>query len=83
MWYLYILRCNDGSLYTGITTDIKRRIKEHNNKSGAKSIKGKLPAVLVYSEEYPNMATAAKREREIKGWKRDNKLLLIAGSTLR
>ncbi len=80
MWYLYILRCSDGSLYTGITTDIERRVGEHNNgRTGAKAIKGKLPAVLVYSEEYPNMTEAAKREREIKSWKREKKMDLIGG----
>lgn len=80
MWYLYMLRCSDGSLYTGITKDIDRRVKEHNGgKIGAKAIKGKLPAELVYSEEYPNMTEAARREREIKGWTRVKKLLLIGG----
>jgi putative endonuclease len=76
-WYLYIVKCNDGTLYTGITTDLIRRVSEHNNKKGAKSLKGKLPVKLVYNESFENQIEAAKREREIKSWKRKYKLQLI------
>jgi len=78
-WFLYIAECIDKSLYTGITTNIGRRILEHNNKIGAKSLKGKLPVRLVYTETYSGQAEAAKREREIKGWSRVKKLKLILG----
>jgi putative endonuclease len=76
-WYLYIVKCADGSLYTGITTNIERRIHQHNTKSGAKSLLGKLPVVLVYNETYNDRVQAGKREREIKTWKRKKKLELI------
>ena len=78
-WHVYIVKCSDDSLYTGITTDIARRVNEHNtdDKLGAKSLKGKRPVSLVYTEDFANQIEAAKREREIKGWKRKYKLLLI------
>ncbi|EKD85816.1 MAG: hypothetical protein ACD_37C00603G0012 [uncultured bacterium] len=76
-WFLYIVECRDSTLYTGITTDLKRRVDQHNNKKGAKSLKGKLPVKLVYNEMFINQIEAAKREREIKGWRRKYKLLLI------
>jgi putative endonuclease len=77
-WYLYILKCSDDSLYTGITTNIKRRVKQHNLGKGAKSLRGKLPVKLVYSEEFMSQNEAAKREKAIKGWKREYKLKLIS-----
>ena len=78
MWYLYIVKCRDESFYTGITTDIKRRVKEHNNsKLGAKSLRGKRPVELVYKEEFDSQSQARKREAAIKNWKRKNKLQLI------
>ncbi len=76
MWYVYILKCSDDSLYTGITTDIIRRLKEHNDGKGAKSVLGKRPVEVVYSEKADNQVNAAKREREIKSWNRKKKLLL-------
>jgi putative endonuclease len=79
IWNLYIVICKDKSLYTGITIDINRRIKEHNNGKGAKSLLGKLPVKLVYTEEFNNQSDAMKREREIKSWKREKKLKLISG----
>ncbi len=77
MWYLYIVKCKDNSLYTGITTNIRRRLFEHNNRLGAKSIRGKLPVILAYKEAYDNQIEAARREREIKGWRREKKIKLI------
>jgi len=79
IWYVYIVKGTDGSLYTGITTDLKRRILEHNSKRGAKSLFGKLPVLLVYQEEHENQAKASKREREIKGFRRDKKVKLVRG----
>ena len=79
-WFLYIVQGKDGTLYTGITTDPKRRIIQHNTKKGAKSLRGKLPVKLVYNELFKNQKEAAKREREIKGWKRYYKLKLIEES---
>jgi len=77
MWYTYIVKCRDGSFYTGITTDIERRVKEHNTKIGAKSVRGRLPVILVYKEKYSSQQTAATREREIKGWRREKKIQLV------
>ncbi len=66
-WHVYILRCADNTLYTGVTTDIERRIHEHNIKSsGAKYTKAKRPVTLVYSEAVPNRSAALKREAAIK-----------------
>mgnify|MGYP001581691431 CR=1 FL=1 len=83
-WYVYIVKCVGDSLYTGITTDIRRRIEEHNldNKLGAKSLRNKRPVKLVYYEIFENQTQATKREREIKGWNRQEKLNLIEGFTL-
>lgn len=76
-WFLYIVKCRDGSLYTGITTDLTRRVKEHNLKVGVKSLRGKLPVELVYSEQCESQNEARKRESAIKCWKREYKLKLI------
>ncbi len=76
-WNVYMVRCKDKSLYTGITNNVSRRIWQHNHKIGAKSLYGKLPVKLVYKEKAENQIIAAKREREIKGWTRKKKLELI------
>ena len=76
-WYLYIAKCRDESLYTGITTDIPRRIKEHNAKKGAFYTKNKLPVELVYQEILPNQSEARRREATIKKLTRKDKLELI------
>ena len=77
MYYLYILRCADGLLYTGTTTDIDRRVKEHNRKKGGGCTRGRLPVKLVHKEPFPNRSEAQKREAQIKRWSRDKKLALI------
>jgi len=79
MWYLYILECNDGSYYTGITTDIPNRIEVHNNGKGAKYTRTHRPVKLVYYEECKSESEVRKREREIKGWRREKKEHLING----
>jgi len=76
-WYLYIVRCKDNSLYTGITIDIERRVNEHNIGAGAKSLRGKRPVKLVYFEPCVSESEARKRESAIKSWKREYKLKLI------
>ncbi len=66
-WYVYFLRCNDNSLYTGITTDIKRRLHQHNHtKLGAKYTRARRPVVLVYSETAQDKSTASKREYQLR-----------------
>lgn len=76
-WHIYILRCGDGSFYTGITTDIKRRVKEHKDGVGAKYTRGRGPLKLVYRETCKNRSVASKREAEIKRMSRKEKLGLI------
>lgn len=76
-WYLYIVECSDGSLYTGISNDVEKRVWKHNNKLGAVSIRGKLPVKLVYKELCGTKSLAAKRESVIKSWNRKEKLKLI------
>ncbi len=79
IWYLYIARCNDRSLYTGITTNPVRRENEHNfdNKLGAKSLRNKRPVHIVYTESYASHTEVAKREKAIKSWTREHKIKLI------
>lgn len=79
IWYTYIARCSDDSLYTGITPDLQKRERLHNNGKGAKSLLGKLPVKIIYFEKFANQILAARREREIKGWRRERKLNLIQG----
>lgn len=78
-WFVYIVRCRNDDLYTGITTDIKRRVNEHNsnNAKGARSLRGRRPVYLVYAESYETQSQARTREAEIKRWKRENKIKLI------
>lgn len=80
-WYVYIVRCNDHSLYTGITNDPDRRVTEHNdsskNSKGAKYTRARQPVSLVYVEGAKNKSTASQREWEIKKLNRQQKLLLI------
>jgi len=77
-YFLYIVQCADKTLYTGITTDIERRIEEHNfSPKGAKYTKSRRPVKLVYSEEYPERSSASKREFYIKKMSRKEKVLLI------
>ena len=77
-WFLYIIQCRDESLYTGITTDISRRIKEHNAKKGAFYTKNKTPVKLVYQQAMANQSEARKRESSIKRLTRKEKLELIS-----
>lgn len=77
-WYVYIVRCSDNSLYTGITNDLERRISEHNDsKLGAKCTRSRRPVVLVYHEIVESRSAAAKREHEIKKLKKPEKENLI------
>lgn len=73
-----MVRGSDESLYTGITTDLQRRIKEHNDGAGSKSLLGKLPVTLVHSEEFADRSSASKRESDIKKLSRENKLELVS-----
>ena len=81
MYYVYIVKCADETLYTGIATELERRIVEHNSSDkGAKYTRVRRPVTLVYSEEYPDRSTASKREYKIKKkMNRAEKLSLIKG----
>jgi len=81
--FVYILKCADGSYYTGITSNLKRRIKEHNLGIRTCLAKGKRPVRLVYWEKFKNRKEAAKREKQIKGWRRSKKEDLIKRFSLR
>ncbi len=77
MYFVYILKCKDGSLYTGITTDVVRRFAEHKAGKGGHYTRAKGVVKVVYSEKHPNRSSASKRESEIKKWGREEKLGLI------
>ena len=81
IWYLYILRCRDGSLYTGITTDVDKRFEAHASGKGAKYTRGRGPLTLVYREECSDHSAALKRELEVKKLTRQEKELLIQNSS--
>ena len=76
-WVLYILRCADGSLYTGITVNLAQRIKYHNEGLASKYTRPRRPIKLVYSEHYADNSSALRREIEIKKLSRQDKLKLI------
>ena len=76
-WWVYILRCADGSLYTGIARDVDRRAAVHNRGQGAKYTRSRLPVTLVYYETYPTKQEAMRREWEIKQLTREEKKKLI------
>ena len=77
MWYVYILKCKDGSLYTGITNDLERRFLEHKNSKGGHYTSSHKVLERIYSEQHDTRSIALKRERQIKGWKKEKKLDLI------
>lgn len=77
IWYLYILRCRDGSLYTGITTDVSRRLAAHREGKGAKYTRGRGPLELVHQETCGTHSQALRRELEIKALTRQEKLAYI------
>lgn len=76
-WKLYILRCGDGSLYTGITIDVAERLKKHTEGKGAKYTRGRAPLKLVYLEECESHSQALKREYRIKQFSREEKEKMI------
>jgi putative endonuclease len=79
MYYLYILKCADETLYIGITTDLERRIEEHNSSSiGAKYTRGRRPVKLVYSQEFENRSEATREESRLKKLSRKEKITLIS-----
>ena len=78
-WYVYLLRCGDGSLYAGSTNDMSRRLAAHQQGKGAKYTRSRLPVELVYQEEAPDQSAALRREAAIKRMTRQQKLKLLGG----
>ena len=76
-WFVYMLRCGDGSLYTGYTDDVARRLAVHQSGKGAKYTRSRLPVTLAYQEELPDKSAALRREAAIKKLTRGEKLRLI------
>ncbi len=76
--YTYMLLCSDDTIYTGYTTDLERRIKEHNEGRGAAYTRGRTPVILVHREKFSTRSQAQKREYEIKQLSRQEKVALIA-----
>ena len=81
-WKVYIVKCSDKTFYTGITNDIKLRLKTHNSGKGAKYTKNRLPVILVYLETVDDKSTALRREMEIKKLSRSQKINLINSTNL-
>lgn len=80
MNYTYILRCSDGTLYTGWTNDLEKRLLTHNSGKGGKYTRARLPVELVYCEEHSSKEEAMRREWQIKQLTREEKLSLISGN---
>ena len=80
MWFVYILRCADDSLYVGETSDIARRVARHNEGLAAAHTASRRPVQLVYMEQYSTRGECLKRERQLKGWRRAKKEALVAGN---
>ncbi len=83
MPFVYILRCSDGSLYTGYTVDLDRRIRQHQSGRGGRYTRTRTPVELVYTEPFRNQRAAMQREIQIKQLTRARKLALIEGLQLR
>ena len=81
MYYIYILRCKDKSLYTGITTDVERRFKEHRAGTGGRYTRSHKPEKIIYREKAETRSDALKREAEIKSWPREKKMRFVRMSS--
>jgi putative endonuclease len=81
MWYLYLVRCSDGALYTGITTDVARRIAAHRSNRGARRLRGRGPLELVYSHALPDRSQAQRVEHRVKQLSREAKEKLVRGES--
>lgn len=81
MYYTYIVKCSDGTYYTGYTNDLWQRVRAHNEKKGAKYTRSRTPVTLVYAEESDTKSLAMKREAAIKKLSRKEKEQLIAGGS--
>jgi len=77
MWFVYVIKCMDGSLYTGFTNDLKERFKKHKSGRGAKYTRSHIPEKIVFSKKFKSKIVALKMEREIKGLTHSKKLEFI------
>lgn len=77
MWFVYILLCKDGSLYTGVSNNPQKRFLDHKNGKGGRYTRSHKPLKLVYSEKMANQSEALKRERQIKEWNRIKKIRIL------
>ena len=80
-WFVYIIKCRDNRLYTGISNDVVRRVAEHNKGRGCRFTKYRYPVQLVYQEECGTRSAALKRELKIQGFPRNKKLDLVSEAT--
>jgi len=76
-WFVYLLRCADGTLYTGIAMDVSRRCRQHNAGTASRYTRSRLPVVVVYQEAHANRSLALRREAALKALSRQQKLSLI------
>lgn len=78
-FHFYLARCSDGSLYAGSCRDVEERLKKHNDGTGAKYTRSRLPVTIVYHEECATWSAALKREAEVKRWRKERKEKLVCG----
>ena len=78
MYFVYLILCGDDTIYTGITTDVERRFKEHQEGTASKYTRARKARKVLYTEQFPTRSSALKRESEIKSWKREKKLKLFS-----
>jgi putative endonuclease len=76
-WFVYIVRCADGSLYTGVTTDVSRRCKQHNHETAPRYTRSRCPVRLVFQEAHPDQGSALRREAAIKALSRREKMAVV------
>jgi predicted GIY-YIG superfamily endonuclease len=76
MWHVYMILCEDDSIYTGVTDNIERRLKEHRTSQGSKHTRDHGFEKLLYTEKYKTRSEARDREKQIKGWRREKKISL-------
>jgi predicted GIY-YIG superfamily endonuclease len=81
-WTVYMLRCRTGELYTGCTTDLERRVREHNSGTASRFTRSRLPVTLIYREDLGSKSEALRRELAVKAMKRREKLLLVGQAAL-
>lgn len=77
MWFVYILLCEDESLYTGVTNNLEKRFLDHKNGKGGRYTRSHKPIKIIYSEQLESQSEALKRERQIKSWSREQKIRIL------